>query len=223
MSPSKLIMCATLNLLFTMPLLAQDCTVFNKSFLPPSQATSGTAGHVSGSHNGGSSFTSSCTYSGAASSGACSILCQAYYNSPIDKDTGVTTLAHAINFAGANGVSTSNGPAISCGAQVAVGVVSCVSAAFCNMSVTLSVPGTGIGGSVGFSSSPLWTGTYPYSNTCGAETAPICQPTSPAPYLPPNVGAAYVGGWHSTAMAMGRSTVLGNYLVTSQSSRLQTV
>jgi hypothetical protein len=178
----KSIVFTTLMLLVA-PRLAHaqpDCSIYNTS--TTSIVATATDNQQHGTsypnyHEGSAAFVGDCQYTGAPASGACSILCQANYSQEDVADYGTShPYSHFGSFGYTNGQATSTGPPATCGSQVEVAVKSCLTNIFCSVdNVTISGSVYGIGGSVSFSSAPLWPHNFPYSHTCAAKTAPSCN------------------------------------------------
>lgn len=174
-------------------LRSQNCSVWNTTFSPQSNSGIDWTQHGTGDHTGSAAFSGSCSYSGSVAGSPCQVYCQSTYTAAAN-DSGLITNPfkyHVANYGGVTGQATSNGPQVSCGAEVAVAAHSCIVLLGCDLTVTISGSVDGIGGSVGYSASTIWSpAVWKYQNTCAAEKAPYpsCLGNCSVNCVPPNCG-----------------------------------
>lgn len=121
---------------------AQDCSTHNSPFSQPLQVLNDSQQHDALSHWGAMSVTGSCTYTDQTGTNNCAIN-GATTITPGSGDGGDVSFPyqHATNYATNKGSASSNGPAITFGDTLAVGVVSC-NYLLPNCSITVTINGS---------------------------------------------------------------------------------
>lgn len=176
-----------------------SCYDYDVNYGPVLQSSNGAVEHTGAlpsNHSGSANFTGSCQYTYQTGTSVCGVSCYATSTgNAAEVGHIVIGRVHDPAHDTTDGVGQSNGPQVSCGGQVATATRSCPIISGCDLSVSINAGAGGIGGSVTYTATPLWKHNFAYSLTCAAHSTKgggTCSPAYPAPYLPPNVGAAYV-------------------------------
>lgn len=210
MKKLRIVVCLLASVLASSLLYAQEpgtCAIYNVGW-SSNQSTSDAQEHNTGDHRDVVNFTGSCSYSGNNKAGACAIQCSETTTSLFSDSEDLTNIlyTHVLNDVKTNGMGGSNGPSVTCGGQVAFGVLSCPKVFGCNLTVTINGSVYGLGGSATYNpTSTLFKNTLSYPYICGAQTSPGCILNQEPTYPPDGQGGNWEWNpttcewvWHST-------------------------
>lgn len=172
-----------------------NCNYYNTGTLGPyTQYDTDATQHSSGGHVFNNYESGSCTYIGVANSTGptgCGVTAQAN-SGTAGGDIGTVSpviYSHYSSILDQQGSGTGNdGLGAAAQSEGVIAYQSCVTGTCSINGISISLP-KGVGGSISFSKTPLWSDQHPYTNNCKGETLatapPVCQPSGQPPYPPP--------------------------------------
>ena len=159
--PQNTLRCAALVALLAIATWSagQSCSDFNSTAPADIWTSTNNLEHSSGSHIAFAQLGALCYYTTQPNTNVCAVACQGIpvsngVNEPPNNGT-LTTLidSHYSATTSSTGMAASNGASVSCAANVAAEVDSCISPVTCNLSLTISGAASGLGASVTFGKS----------------------------------------------------------------------